>query len=171
MVRNIVSYGLEARAVAKIPVRQVLASVTVIFKDKKVGAIIEKNKNYKKLIMDEINVEDVKIEGGLSEDDKDIFAVKLDTELTPELKKKGMFREVVRRVNSLRKKAGLTIDDRVKIYYETKGDIPKAVFDEFKDQLLADTLANEANEGTTKLDHMDEFGKGDERVWIGIEKV
>jgi isoleucyl-tRNA synthetase len=171
MVREIVSYSLEARAAAGIPIRQVLASVTVKFKDKKLGVIIEKNDEYKKLIMDEINVEDVKIEDGLSKDEKETFEVSLDTKLTPDLKKKGKLREIVRHVNSMRKAAGLTIGDRVNIYYETKGEITKAVFEDLGEQLKSDTLADALKNEKVELEHMDEFGKDDDSVWIGIEKV
>lgn len=171
MVRDIVSYSLEARAAAGIPIRQVLASVTIKFKDKKLGLIIEKSDDYKKLIMDEINVEDVKIEDGLSKDEKETFVVSLDTVLTPDLKKKGKLREIVRRVNSLRKASGLTIGDRVNIYFEVKGEITKAVFDELGEQLKSDTLADELKGEKVELEHSDEFGKDDESVWIGIEKV
>lgn len=171
MVRDIVSYGLEARAAAGIPIRQVLASVTVKFRDKKLGGIIEKSKEYKKLIKDEINVEDVKIEDGLSKDEKEKFEVSLDTVLTPDLKKKGKLREIVRRVNSLRKTAGLTIGDRVNIYFETKGEISSAVFDEFDEQLKSDTLADVLKNEKAKLEYSDEFGEDDERIWVGIELV
>ena len=44
------------------------------------------------------------------------YAVELDLTLTPELVREGTVREIIRRVNDLRKQSGLTIEDRIELY-------------------------------------------------------
>jgi len=165
ILREVVSWALEARAEAGIPVRQVLASVTIKFKDKKLAEMMD-DEDYKKLIGDELNVERVNFAFGAKEDE---FEVELDTNITPGLKKKGMYREFVRRINSLRKAAGLTIGDSIVVYYETKDKISEEVFSEFSGELKNDTLANEVVSGKKDVEHFDEFKADGKVVWVGIE--
>jgi isoleucyl-tRNA synthetase len=92
-VRRAVSLGLEARSTAEIKVRQPLFEVRV-----KSSRLIGKNKLID-LIRDELNVERVAVGADFPED------VKLDITITPELKEKGMARELLRFVQDLRKQA------------------------------------------------------------------
>lgn len=171
LVRKVVSKSLESRAATGIPVRQVLAKVTVNFKDKGLAKILSFGEEYWKLIKDEINVEEVAVKNDLPAEEKEDFAVELDTELTPELKKKGMLRELVRRINSLRKKAGLSIGDRVDVYYQTEDEIAAAAFSEMAEQLKSDTLADNIRQEEKELEYSDKFEKEGSRIWIGIEKI
>src|SRR3989344_1196066 len=91
-VRRIVSLALEARAKNNIKVRQPLASLRVKF-----GI----NSHMVNLIKDEVNVKEVVFDKNLKDE------VELDTNITPELKKEGDYREVLRRVQELRKEKGL----------------------------------------------------------------
>ena len=170
LVREIVSWSLEARASEGIPVRQVLASVTVHFKDKKMAKVIGANEDYQRLIKEEINVEEVNVKDDLGADAADQFKIELDTRITPELKKKGLVREFVRHINSLRKNAGLTIDDRINIYYQTESKVAKEVFEDYGDQIKVDTLADDILAEKKDLDASSEVGKDEARAWIGIEK-
>jgi isoleucyl-tRNA synthetase len=74
-------------------------------------------------------------EGGL--------VVALDTTLTPELEQEGLAREVVRRVQELRKQADYALTDRVRVEYRAEGELMEAI-ETFKgtisDEVLADTL-------------------------------
>lgn len=100
-VREIVSLGLEARATAKIKVRQPLARLQV------------KNNllaNYFSLIAEEVNVKEVVVDEGLAEE------VLLDTTITPELEEEGRMRDLLREVQDLRKTNGLNPSDRVKLF-------------------------------------------------------
>ena len=143
-----------------------LASVTIKFKDKKLAEVMS-NKDYIKLIGEELNVEKVNLTTGAKEYE---FEVGLDTKITPELKKKGMYRELVRRINALRKAAGLTIGDSIAVYFETKDEMVSQVFDEFDKHLKNDTLAEEIASGKKDVEHFDEFKADGKGVWIGIEK-
>ena len=99
--REVVRAALERRVEAGIGIRQVLGGMTinVVLDEAHLG-----------LVAEELNVKFVSV------DTDQEAAVVLDTELTPELKREGLSREIIRRVNTMRKKAGLTIEDRIVVY-------------------------------------------------------
>jgi isoleucyl-tRNA synthetase len=68
--------------------------------------------------------------------------VALNAELTPELVAEGLAREVVRRVQNLRKEADLKLDDRIVTTYETDDELG-AVVAEWADYIRAETLSDE----------------------------
>ncbi|MCC6148477.1 MAG: isoleucine--tRNA ligase, partial [Anaerolineaceae bacterium] len=68
------------------------------------------------------------------------YLAALVTDLTPELAREGLAREVVRRVQDLRKQSDLDIADRINIYYEASSELKLAV-EAFKDYIMGETLA------------------------------
>jgi isoleucyl-tRNA synthetase len=78
------------------------------------------------------------------------LTVALDITLTDELRAEGMARELVNRIQNIRKKSGLEITDRIRVSIEPNDATTKAV-EAFGDyiarQVLADTLKLEANNG------------------------
>ncbi len=72
--------------------------------------------------------------------------VAVDTILTPELRNEGLAREFVRRVQDLRKSAGLDVADRIKVYYDASPKLEEAVR-AFCDYIQAETLALELAAG------------------------
>jgi isoleucyl-tRNA synthetase len=115
--RRIVELGLRARDEAGIKVRQPLAALIVT--PPKTVAI--KN-DYIDLIKDEVNVKTVEFKGTAEE-----IKAQLDTELTDELRLEGIKRELVRAVNSLRKQAGLSINDRIAVTWQAEGLAAQAI--------------------------------------------
>jgi isoleucyl-tRNA synthetase len=97
--RALVSRALELRAKAGVKIRQPLAALT----------IPREAKVHEELVCDELNVKAVRYGDELA----------LDTEVTPELKREGDIRELVRAVQDLRKKAGLMPADRVTLTVDT----------------------------------------------------
>ena len=104
----------------------------------------------------EILAEDVEI---ISEDipgwlmgNEGNLTVALDITLTDELRNEGMARELVNRIQNIRKKSGLEITDRIRVAIEPNDAATKAV-EAFGDyiarQVLADDLKLEANDGQT----------------------
>ncbi|MBI2097543.1 MAG: class I tRNA ligase family protein [Candidatus Vogelbacteria bacterium] len=92
-VRKIASLGLEARARAGIKVRQPLSELAVAGHHRLSPALTD-------LIKDEVNVQTVVWREDLP------ASVVLDTSLTPELKRAGEFRDLVRQIQDLRKQNG-----------------------------------------------------------------
>jgi len=74
------------------------------------------------------------------------ITVALDTELTPELVAEGLAREVVRRVQTLRKDADYQLDDRIVTSYETDGELA-AVITQWADYIRTETLSDDLSPG------------------------
>ncbi len=102
----------------------------------------------------EVEVADVEI---ISEDmpgwlvsNEGNLTVALEVELTPELKNEGMARELINRIQNMRKEAGLEITDRIKVTLEPNAETDAAVaaYGEYvKAQVLADEIVVAANDG------------------------
>jgi isoleucyl-tRNA synthetase len=105
-VREIASKALEARMAAKINVRQPLANLEVksdpFEKSSAKSELID-------LIKEEVNVKNVNLAAKIEND------IKLDTNLTAELKEEGALRELLRKIQDLRKEKGLKIGDRASL--------------------------------------------------------
>ncbi len=79
------------------------------------------------------------------------LTVALEVELTDELKQEGMAREIINRVQNIRKESGLEITDRISITLAPQAEIETSVkaFGEYiKTQVLADSIEIAANDGT-----------------------
>ncbi|MAF26115.1 isoleucine--tRNA ligase [bacterium] len=126
LVHDIVERGLAARAEAGVKIRQPLTSYATDLVKKLDKDLIE-------LVNDELNIKSLKF-----------GKVKLDVKLTGELKLEGLYRELVRTINGLRKKQGLTVADRIVLNYETSSKDIVKVFDtwskEMQEAILADEL-------------------------------
>ncbi len=102
--REVASLALKERDREAIPVRQALSSLATS------SGIVVKEKEFKQIIMDEINVKGVTLIKGES---KGQIVVKLDTVLTDELIVEGFAREITRRVQAERKNRGLEKKDSI----------------------------------------------------------
>jgi isoleucyl-tRNA synthetase len=111
LVRSAVSAGLEQRAAAKVPVRQALASATVRIKETAALERLAHKPDLLELIRAELNVEEVRLEAG----GEDRVSVVLDTKVTPELKAKGLARELARHVMAQRKALGLEPKNEIRV--------------------------------------------------------
>jgi len=65
--------------------------------------------------------------GGFATAEGDGVVVALDTTLTPELRREGLAREVIRRVQEMRKEAGLEVADRIILCWEGEGEVAEAI--------------------------------------------
>jgi isoleucyl-tRNA synthetase len=68
------------------------------------------------------------------------LVVAVDVELTPELEREGLARDLVRRIQALRKEADYDLDDRIVTYYEADDEIT-SVLDEWGEYIKAETLS------------------------------
>ncbi len=155
-IRSVVSLALEKRAQAKMPVRQALSSATVTLPAGELAAELIG------LIKDEINVKTIIIEKGEK-------GVALDFALTPELLREGTVREIIRRVNDLRKKSGLTIEDRIELYVESADKEARLAIEEHHDAILGGTLA--VGFRSDAPDHVEIFRTRDADVTVGFMKA
>ena len=90
---------------------------------------------YEEIVAEEVNVKTVQYT------DTSDLVVTLDKQLTPELKREGMMREVVRMVQNARKQAELSVDDRIVLLLETEGEELKRALTDFEATIKAETLA------------------------------
>lgn len=155
--RAIVSRALERRAEAGVPVRQVLNSMTVQLPS---GVLDEA---YQEVLKDEVNVKSVVIEKGE-------LAVSLDLTLTPELVREGTVREVIRRVNAMRKNAGLTIDDRIELFVQGDEQIQLAL-KEHHNTLLSSTLSTSLKTEGEAPEIQESFRANEFDLVVGFKKA
>jgi isoleucyl-tRNA synthetase len=130
-VRNVVSVALEARDQAKIPVRQALASITI--------KGIEISKELQTVLAEEINVKKVVLTTG------EKIEVELDTVITPDLKREGIARELIRNLNSLRKKQKLNITQRIKLFIDSENHELMESFEEYQKEITSSVQADHVN--------------------------
>ncbi len=100
-----------------------------------------------------------------------VITVGVDVVITDELAAEGLARELVRRIQNMRKDAGFDIADKIIIYYQAEGDVDY-VFQEWADYIKAETLATEidhqlipeaAFQRKEKVDGLD--------VMLGVKRV
>lgn len=149
-VKAIVNEGLAKRAKEGIKVRQPLSLLTVTADGYESG-LFDQTKD---ILKDELNVWDVHVR--YAESDTKALLLKLDLVITPELKREGLMREVVRHVQAARKQAGLSVDDRIVLQLTTDDEQLKQAIDEHQEVICQETLATLAatdqNESNTTVE-------------------
>jgi isoleucyl-tRNA synthetase len=110
-VRNIVEVGHRVRKELKLKVRQPLAKVYVKVPQKYAFVLSDYRDPYINLIKEELNVKDVQYSSAKIED----FKIEYDADLTDELILEGKLRDLIRSIQSERKKQGIMIDQKVDI--------------------------------------------------------
>jgi isoleucyl-tRNA synthetase len=150
LVRKITEMGHALRKEVGIPVRQPLQTLSVNN---------ELSDELQALIADELNVKEIR--QGASTDSQTVkedghVRIALNTDLTPELKKEGLVREIVRAINQKRKEQKLTRDDRIVVGYKAEDSLLKEVFvdyeEDIKSAVLADRLEEEGGGEQLKID-------------------
>ena len=120
---------------------------------------------YEQIMAEELNVKEIRWIENLDEHlaDYDVTEgtikpenwIEISKQLTPELKREGLMREIIRHVQSARKKAGLQVDDRIELgITSSDSEITQAV-DMFADTIKAETLAVKL--GSAAADDMEEY--------------
>ena len=102
----------------------------------------------------------------------DKFAtVALDTKVTPDLRAEGLAREIVRRVQAMRKEADFDIADRITTYYQSNGDLSE-VFQAWSDYIKSETLSTQLVSAEPPEGAYAETQKVDgQPVTLGVERV
>lgn len=172
-VREVVTSGLELRARHKIPVRQALASLTVSLRDAALASRLTLRTELLSLIKDELNVEDVILNGGIDTGEQ-AWTAELDTNITPELKKKGMAREIARQIMNLRKESGLTPQDAIRVSLAVGDQGLRDTLEEIIDSAIAGANVQAHSIGESLEDETlsrTEVKLDGQPIQIGIKKV
>ena len=167
-LRTAVNDGLSKRASEGIKVRQPLASVKLVNTISQ-DAPAEVAQFLIDIAKDELNVKSVKIVTDSESESAQPSAV-YDLTITPELKREGLMREIVRHVQSARKQAGLQIDDRIVLSISSDDSEISQAVDAFADVIKAETLAVELNSVVNESEKYDVKIEG-KLVEISLKKA
>ena len=120
------------------------------------------------LLESDLLIDTAQMEGYVSESDNDITVV-LDTNLTPELIEEGFIREIISKVQTMRKEAGFEVMDKIRIYL-SNNQVIEGIFraheEQIKSEVLAEAVVYDKTEGYVK-----EWKINSENVTLGVEKV
>ena len=167
-LRTAVNDGLSKRASEGIKVRQPLASVKLINTISQ-DTPAEVAQFLIDIAKDELNVKSVEIVTD-SESESAQPSVVYDLTITPELKREGLMREIVRHVQSARKQAGLQIDDRIVLSISSDDSEISQAVGAFADVIKAETLAVELNSAVDESEKYDAKIEG-KLVEISLKKA
>ena len=167
-LRAAVNDGLSKRASEGIKVRQPLASVKLINTISQ-DTPVEVAQFLIDIAKDELNVKSVEI---VTDSDSESAqpSVVYDLTITPELKREGLMREIVRHVQSARKQAGLQIDDRIVLSISSDDSEISQAVGAFADVIKAETLAVELNSAADESEKYDAKIEG-KLVEISLKKA
>ena len=167
-LRTAVNDGLSKRASEGIKVRQPLASVKLVNTISQ-DTPAEVAQFLIDIAKDELNVKSVEIVTD-SESESAQPSVVYDLTITPELKREGLMREIVRHVQSARKQAGLQIDDRIILSISSDDSEISQAVDAFADVIKSETLAVELNSAADESEKYDAKIEG-KLVEISLKKA
>ncbi|NSF74687.1 isoleucine--tRNA ligase [Blautia wexlerae] len=126
------------------------------------------NGNDVELTEEDLLIETAQTEGYVSESDGETSVV-LDTNLTPELIEEGFVREIISKIQTMRKEAGFEVMDKIVVYAHGNDkiqDVMKAHEDEIKSEVLADEMVLGQTDGYVK-----EWNINKEAVTMGVKKL
>ena len=168
-LRKLVEMGFSIRDDKKIKVRQPLARVTAIIGKANL------DDNLIPILLDELNVKeftksdtDFADKVTVSLKTKPPIELSLDIKLTPELELEGLAREILRKIQVLRKEIGLSIEDKIDISFETESDIlAQAV----KNPTFVNGAKVESSKKSVNKETARELMINGEKIWVEIKKT
>lgn len=175
LAMKVSSLGRAARALTSIKVRQPLAKAIVRVRSQaeKKGLLRSEDQ-----ILEELNVKalvfadeagDIAACSPFSEDGE--LGVAVDTNITGDLAKEGLTREIVHRLQTMRKTAGFEIADCIVIYYQA-GEYVQGVMREYADYIQHETLARNIKcEAPPAMVSKEEHKLGEHVITFGVQKI
>lgn len=131
---------------------------------------VEANGETYEILPEEVEVR-MQARSGYAVASEGAYLAALTTELTPELIREGLAREFVRRVQDLRKNAGLEIADRIEVVYQASDGLAQAI-EAFREYIMNETLTLSLNAGVVPAEMATAEDSFDgETVKIGLRKV
>ncbi|MBA7583483.1 Isoleucine--tRNA ligase [subsurface metagenome] len=197
LAMKISSLGRAARSQAGIKVRQPVASVVVCVAGSGEEKVL---KRLKSQVLEELNAKDLKfgydfkfekvagldghgyvVAGLEGEVDKKkgywvrsgggVYLVAVSTELSPELLAEGVAREIVRRLQTMRRSAGFDIADHITTYYQGD-DYIRRVMADFADYIKQETLSQQLVEGVPEKDAFTESHRlSGHEITLGVKRL
>ena len=119
------------------------------------------------LAKEDLLIEMTQMEGYVSQNDHGITVV-MDTNLTPELLEEGFVREIISKIQTMRKEAGFEVMDKINIYVD-KNDKVIEILQRNKEEITSEVLANEVIFGKIN-GYCKEWNINGENVELGVEK-
>ncbi len=176
LAMRISSLGRAARSQAGIKVRQPLAKVAIEVSSRRDR---EGLKRVTPQVLDELNVKSLELVDSAAElNNKGYvsaseggYSIAILTEIPPELAAEGLAREVVHRLQTMRRSAGFDIADYITTYYQGDAYISQ-VMEGFADYIRQETLSRELTEGVPEEGAFTERHKlGDHEVSLGVKRL
>lgn len=177
-VRDLINIGLGVRAKQGIKVRQPLSGAVLqqryaTLPDEMIDILKEE------LNIKTITIKDSKVDSGktfkenIEEDNfQQLHHIELDLNITPELRREGIMRDIVRFVQNARKKAGLNIDDRIALQLVTESEEVSLAVKEHQKTIQEETLAHTLNDAMSIEGSYEEVASvSDSPLKIRISKV
>ncbi len=120
------------------------------------------------LSKEDLLIETVEKDGFVSESDNKVTVV-LDTNLTPELIEEGFVRELISKIQTMRKEAGFEVMDKI-IVYAKDNDKLKGIMEANKAEIIRDVMADDIKFDTSK-GYEKQWDINGEKVSLGVKKI
>ena len=174
LAMKVCSMGRAARSKSAVKVRQPLPKVIIRARSSHEREALQ---SLCAQITDELNVKEIGFTSEEMKEDKNLsvvaegdYQVGMVTEISPELLAEGLAREIVRRLQTMRRSAGLEIADHIQTYYEG-GEQIQAVMADFADYIRQETLSTAIlQESAEQPAHTEKFKLAGLEVTLSIKK-
>lgn len=120
------------------------------------------------LTKEDLLIDTAQTEGYVSEGDNTITVV-LDTNLTPELLAEGFVRELISKIQTMRKEAGFEVMDHILVYSKDNEAI-EGILKDNEEEVKSEVLADSIQFGTA-VGYVKEWNINGENVTLGVEKI
>ena len=120
------------------------------------------------LTEEDLLIEAAQTEGYVSDNNGDITVV-LDTKLTPELIEEGFVRELISKIQTMRKEAGFEVMDKIRVYVKDNEKIDQ-ILKKYEKDILGDVMADEILYDQAS-GYVKDWNINGEAVTLGVEKI
>lgn len=120
------------------------------------------------LSVDDVLIEATQKEGFIAETDNGITVV-IDTNLTESLIEEGFVREIISKLQTMRKEAGFEVQDHIKVYY-SGNQVIASVIDRNRDEIKSEVLGEQVEEGNAD-GYSKQWNINNEKVKFTVIKV
>jgi len=174
LAMKVSSLGRAARSQAGIKVRQPLEKVMVKLKANRDREGLKRSLPQ---VMEELNIKNLEFIEDTDQFDKEGFIISTEgdcsivvpTEISPELAKEGMAREIVHRLQTMRRSADFDIADYISAYYQADDYINK-VIEDFSKYIKQETLSRQLSSGVPEDVFTDKYKISGHEILLGVKK-